>query len=118
MAIAWEAGLPNEPRKPGVCRCVKEFSTGLPRFSRQCVCRMPTLSGCQLFIEAARRARSFDSDELREVLLAGKTKTVLGDFSVDERGFQVGHKPITIQWQVVVWPDELASEKPRFPTPP
>jgi hypothetical protein len=39
-----------------------------------------------------------------------------------ERGFQIGQKAITIQWQdgkqVVVWPDELASGKPRFPTPP
>ena len=25
-----------------------------------------------------------------------KTKTVFGDFAVDERGFQVGHKAITI----------------------
>jgi hypothetical protein len=49
------------------------------------------------------------------------TKTVLGDFAVDERGFQVAHKPITIQQdgkQVVVWPDEVVSGKPRFPTPP
>jgi hypothetical protein len=49
-------------------------------------------------------------------------KTAFGDFAVDERGFQVGHKAITIQWQddkqVVVWPDEVAAGKPRFPTPP
>jgi branched-chain amino acid transport system substrate-binding protein len=71
-------------------------------------------AGCQLFVEAVRRAGSLDSDKLREVLLALKTKTVLDDFAVDDRGFQVGHKAITIQWQdgkqVVVWPDELASE--------
>jgi branched-chain amino acid transport system substrate-binding protein len=51
-----------------------------------------------------------------------KTKTVFGDFAVDERGFQVGHKAITIQWQddkpVVVWPDEVAAGKPRLPIPP
>jgi branched-chain amino acid transport system substrate-binding protein len=47
---------------------------------------------------------------------------VFGDFAVDERGFQIGHKAITIQWQdskqAVVWPEEAAAGKPRFPTPP
>ena len=79
-------------------------------------------AGCQLFVEAVRRAGSLDADQLREELLKMKTKTVFGDFAVDERGFQIGHKAITIQWQdgkqVVVWPDELASGKARFPTPP
>jgi branched-chain amino acid transport system substrate-binding protein len=59
---------------------------------------------------------------LRESLLALKTKTILGDFAVDQRGFQVGQRAVTIQWQdgkqSVVWPDELASGKSRFPTPP
>jgi hypothetical protein len=58
----------------------------------------------------------------REVLLALKTKTVLGDFAVDERGFQVGQKAVTIQWQdgkqAVVWPEESATGKLRFPTAP
>ena len=73
-------------------------------------------------MEAVRRAGSLDSDKLREELLKLKTKTVFGDFAVDERGFQVGHKAITIQWQddkqVVVWPDEVAASKARFPTLP
>ena len=89
-------------------------------------CSLPLLESfhrcCRDPVEAVRRAGNLDSDKLHEVLLALKTKTVLGDFAVDERGFQVGHKAITIQWQdgkqVVVWPDELASGKPRFPTPP
>jgi branched-chain amino acid transport system substrate-binding protein len=72
-------------------------------------------------VETVHRVGSLDSDKLREALLKLKTKTVLGDFAVDERGFQVGHKAITIQWQdgkqVVVWPDEVAAGKPRFPTP-
>jgi len=50
-----------------------------------------------------------------------KTKTVLGDFAVHERGFQVGQKAVTIQWQdgkqAVVWPEESATGKLRFPTP-
>jgi branched-chain amino acid transport system substrate-binding protein len=79
-------------------------------------------AGCQLFVEAVRRTGSLDSDKLREQLLKTKTRTVFGDFAVDERGFQIGHKAITIQWQdgkqVVVWPDEVAAGKPRFPMPP
>jgi branched-chain amino acid transport system substrate-binding protein len=73
-------------------------------------------------MEAVRRAGTTDSDRLRETVLALKMKTVLGDFAVDERGFQIGQKAVTIQWQdgkqAVVWPDEMASGKPRFPTPP
>jgi hypothetical protein len=45
---------------------------------------------------------------------------ILGDFAVDQRGFQIGQKAVTIQWQdgkqAVVWPDGLGSA-PRFPTP-
>jgi branched-chain amino acid transport system substrate-binding protein len=79
-------------------------------------------SGCQLFVEAVRRVGSLEADKLREELLKLKTKTVFGDFALDERGFQVGHRAITIQWQndkpMVVWPDEVAAGKARFPTPP
>lgn len=73
-------------------------------------------------MEAVRRAGTTDSDKLRETVLALKIKTILGDFAVDERGFQIGQKAVTIQWrdgkQAVIWPDEVASGKPRFPTPP
>jgi branched-chain amino acid transport system substrate-binding protein len=69
-----------------------------------------------------KRAGSLDSDKLREVSLQLKTQTVIGDFAMDERGFQIGHRASTIQWQdgraVVVWPDEVATGKSRFPTPP
>jgi branched-chain amino acid transport system substrate-binding protein len=79
-------------------------------------------AGCWLFVEAARRAGSVDSGKLREALLKLKTKTILGDFAIDERGFQIAQKAVTTQWQdgrqVIVWPDEVAAGKPRFPTPP
>ena len=111
----WEAGLPNPGNREFVSAYEKEFNRA------PAVQSANAYAGCQLFVEAVRRAESPDSDKLREVLLAFNTKTVLGDFAVDERGFQIGHKAITIQWQdgkqVVVWPDELASGKPRFPTP-
>jgi len=55
-------------------------------------------------------------------LLGLKTRTILGDFAIDEREFQVAHKALTTQWQggkqVVGWPDDVASGNPRFPTPP
>jgi branched-chain amino acid transport system substrate-binding protein len=112
----WHPGLPTPGNQEFVTAYEQEFN------------RAPALqsvngyAGCQLFVEAARRAGSLDSDKLREALLTLKTKTILGDFAIDERGFQIGHKAVAIQWQdgkqVVVWPDELATGKPRFPTPP
>ena len=111
----WEAGLPNPGNQEFVAAYEKEFSRA------PAVQSANAYAGCQLLVQAGRRAGSLDPDKLRDVLLALRTKTVLGDFAVDPRGFQVGHKAITIQWQndkqVVVWPDELASGEPRFPTP-
>jgi branched-chain amino acid transport system substrate-binding protein len=79
-------------------------------------------AGCQLFMEAARRAGSLDSEKLREQLLKLKTKTIFSDYAVDERGYQTANNGLFVQWQdgvkVVVWPDQLATAKPRFPTPP
>jgi branched-chain amino acid transport system substrate-binding protein len=72
-------------------------------------------------IDAIRRTDSLDSEKLRGALLTLKTKTVFGDFAVDERGYQTAHKAVTIQWQdgkqVVIWPDEVATGKARLPTP-
>ncbi|MEH2537158.1 MULTISPECIES: hypothetical protein [unclassified Bradyrhizobium] len=54
-------------------------------------------------------------------LLKLKIKTIFSDYAVDERGYQTANKGLFVQWQdgqkVVVWPDELASAKLRFPTP-
>ena len=111
----WDVGLPY-PGNP-------EFVTAYEKeFNRPPVVQSAgSYAGCRLFVEAIRQTGSLDSDKLRQALLTLKTKTVLGDFAVDERGFQVAHKPITIQWQdgkqVVVWPDEVVSGKPRFPMP-
>src|SRR5262245_56642998 len=112
----WETSLPYPGNLEFVAAYQKEFG------------RTPAVqsaggyAACQLFVDAVRRAKSLDSDKLREALLTLKTKTVLGDFAIDERGFQIGHKAVTIQWQdgkqIVVWPDELVSGKLRFPTPP
>ena len=112
----WDPGLAYPGNREFVAAYQNEFNH-TPSFLSA-----SSYAGCQLFMDAARRAGSLDSDKLREELLKLKTKTVFGEFSVDERGFQIGHKAITIQWQdgrqVVVWPDEAAAGKLRFPTPP
>jgi branched-chain amino acid transport system substrate-binding protein len=115
-ATYWEPSLPYPGNREFVAAYEKEFN------------RAPALqaanayAGCWLFVEAARRAGSVDSEKLREALLKLKTKTILGDFAIDERGFQIAQKSVTTQWQdgkqVIVWPDEVAAGKPRFPMPP
>jgi branched-chain amino acid transport system substrate-binding protein len=112
----WDPGLPYPGNPEFVAAYQKEFNHA-PSFLSSA-----SYSGCQLFAEAVLRVGSLDSEKLREHLLKQKSKTVFGDFAVDERGFQVGHKAITIQWQngkqVAVWPDAVAGGKSRFPTPP
>jgi branched-chain amino acid transport system substrate-binding protein len=111
----WAPGLRSPGNQEFIAAYEKEFNRAATPSSAN------AYAGCQLLMEAARQAGSLDSDKLREALLTLRTKTVIGDFAIDERGFQIGHKAITLQWQdgqaVVVWPDELASGKPRFPTP-
>ena len=79
-------------------------------------------AGCLIFVEAARRAGTLDSDKVRDELLKLKVKTAFGDYAVDQDGFQTAHKAAMLQWQdgkrVIVWPDDLANGKARFPTPP
>jgi branched-chain amino acid transport system substrate-binding protein len=79
-------------------------------------------AGCVLYAEAVKRASSLDADRVREQLLKLETKTIFGEYKVDQDGFQTAHKMVTFQWQgekkVTVWPDDLAQAKPRFPTPP
>jgi branched-chain amino acid transport system substrate-binding protein len=114
-ATFWEAGLANPGNQEFVAAYKKEFNRA------PAVQSANSYAGCQILVEALRRAGTTDPEKLRETLLALKTKTILGDFAVDDRGFQTGQKAVTIQWQdgrqVVVWPDDLASGKPRFPTP-
>jgi branched-chain amino acid transport system substrate-binding protein len=112
----WEPGLPYPGNQEFVAAYQQAF-TRAPSFLAA-----SSYAGCQLFVDAVKRADSLDADKLREALLKLKSQTIFGDFAVDERGFQVAHKAVTIQWQdgqsAVVWPDAAATSKPRFPTPP
>ena len=114
-ASPWEPSVPYPGVKDFVAAYEKEYQ------------KPPSLhaagayAGCQLFLEAARRAASIDSERVREQLLTLKTTTIFGDYAVDERGYQTANKGLLVQWQdgakVVVWPDRFATTKPRFPTP-
>ena len=79
-------------------------------------------AACILLGEAINRTGTLEPDRLREYLFKLQTVTAFGGFDVDERGYQIGHRMVTIQWQdgrqVVVWPDDVAAGKIRFPTPP
>jgi len=114
-ASQWEPGLPHPGIREFVDGYKKEFNR-TPSYHSAAA-----YAGCQLFVGAVRRVGSLDPDKLRQDLLNLRTKTAFGDYHVDERGFQIGHKMVTIQWQdgrqVVVWPDEVSSGKAQFPTP-
>ena len=77
---------------------------------------------CQILAEGMKRAGSLDGGKIREAILKLELNTVFGPFRVDQDGFQIAHKVVMFQWQdgkkVIVWPEELAPGKPRFPTPP
>ena len=111
----WEATLPYPGNQEFVAAYEKEYNR------TPAVQSAAGYAACRLLVDVARRTGSLDSEKLREALLTLRTRTVLGDFAIDERGFQTAHKAITIQWQdgkqVVVWPDEVASGKARVPTP-
>jgi len=78
--------------------------------------------GCQVLLEAIRRAGSLDGEKVRQTILKLDFNTAFGAFKVDRDGFQIAHKMVLFQWQegkkVIVWPEEIAAGKPRFPTPP
>jgi len=69
--------------------------------------------------------RSVFSEE-KKLSIAALSHTLperlISDFAVDERGYQTANNGLFVQWQdgvkVVVWPEELATAKARFPTPP
>jgi branched-chain amino acid transport system substrate-binding protein len=110
----WEVGLGYPGNREFVTAYEKEFNRS------PSVQSAASYAGCRLLVDTVRATGSLESEKLRGALMALSTKTVLGDFAVDDRGFQVGHKAVTIQWQegkkVIVWPDEVASAKP-LPAP-
>lgn len=79
-------------------------------------------AACQVLLEGVRLAGALDSETIRDAILKLDSRTVFGAFKIDQGGFQIGHKMVLFQWQdgkkAIVWPEELAANRPRFPTPP
>lgn len=112
---AWEPSLPN----PGIDAFVDGYraSFGIePSFHAA-----GAYASCQIFVESIKRAGNLNADDLREVLLNLEITTILSDFAVDERGYQIANRGLFIQWQdgekVVVWPGDLATAPVRYPVP-
>jgi branched-chain amino acid transport system substrate-binding protein len=115
-ATQWESSLPY----PGQ----KEFMAAYQaKFKREPAYHSAAgYAGCVIYLEAVKKAGSLDADKVREQLLKLETRTMFGDYKVDADGFQLAHKMVMFQWQdgkkVIVWPEELANGKARYPTPP
>lgn len=112
---AWEPVLDN----PGVPEFVAAYESefGLePSFHAA-----GAYGSCQLFAEAVQQAGNLDQESIRDILLSLETTTIFGDYAVDARGYQTANRGLIIQWQdgekVVVWPDDVATAAPRYPTP-
>ncbi|MGQ0522484.1 MAG: amino acid ABC transporter substrate-binding protein [Betaproteobacteria bacterium] len=79
-------------------------------------------TACQILLDAVKRVGSLDRDRIRDAIRSFEGNTAYGAFKVDAGGFQTAHKMVMFQWQdgkkVIVWPEELAADRPRFPTPP
>ncbi|HPX61506.1 MAG TPA: amino acid ABC transporter substrate-binding protein [Deltaproteobacteria bacterium] len=72
----------------------------------------------ELLQKSAGKARSLDRQKIRDVLSTMNTVTIMGRYSVDRSGRQIGHEPLIIQWQhgkkEIVWPLELSTAKALF----
>jgi len=75
-------------------------------------------AACRLLEEAVRETGSPDHDRIRDYIVSADTVTVIGRFKVDHKGKQIGHNPLTIQWQngkkEIVWPAKLRTADPVF----
>ena len=79
-------------------------------------------AGCQILERAVTNVGSIDLDGIREQLLSLVMPTVLpGEYRVDETGKQIGHIPLTIQWQagekLIVAPENQVEGELLLPTP-
>ena len=76
---------------------------------------------CQLTLEGVKRAGVLDGERIRAEIAKNETPTTFGAFRLGADGVQIGHKILLFQWQdgkkTIVWPEELTSAGPRFPTP-
>jgi branched-chain amino acid transport system substrate-binding protein len=112
----WEAEIETEGNKAF-------FDEYVAMFDREPDYHAATgYAGCQILEAAVTNVGSLDLEALTEELYALKMPTVIpGEYSVDENGRQIGHIPLTVQWQggekVLVAPSDLATGEIKLPTP-
>jgi branched-chain amino acid transport system substrate-binding protein len=80
-------------------------------------------AACQVLSAAVTEVGGLDLEAITSTLRALQMATVLpGMFQVDETGKQIGHIPLTVQWQegqkVIVTPEDFAEGELSLPTPP
>ena len=75
-------------------------------------------SSCEILEKSVKEAGSLDRELIADAIRKMDTFTVLGRFKVNGLGIQVGHTPITIQWQrgkrEIVWPRKMQTANPVF----
>jgi branched-chain amino acid transport system substrate-binding protein len=83
---------------------------------------LPTPEPAEIYVQAMKRAGLLAGEKVLRAIPKVYLNIVFEAFKVDCDGFHPTHKTLMLQWQdgkkVIVWPDELAPGKPRFPTPP
>jgi branched-chain amino acid transport system substrate-binding protein len=121
--VALRAGglVPIARQYPGAREFVESYRKEFPGadFSYQTA---QGYGACQVLLEGIKRAGSLDGEKVRDAILKMDLHTAFGAFKVDKDGVQIAHKMLMFQWQdgkkAIVWPEELAPDKARFPTPP
>jgi branched-chain amino acid transport system substrate-binding protein len=112
----WEPGIPTEGNQ-------QFFDEYMAMWDREPDYHAATgYAGCQILEAALTNVGDIDLEALTEELYNLTMPTVIpGEYKVDETGRQVGHIPLTIQWQegekVLVAPDELKTGEIVLPTP-
>ena len=112
----WDESLPYPGQKEFLTAYRAKFKGQEPSYHTAA-----GYAGCLIYAEAVKKAGTLDADKVRDQLLKMEIKTAFGDYKVEPDGFQIAHKMVMLQWQdgkrVVVWPDDLAGGKARYPTP-
>jgi branched-chain amino acid transport system substrate-binding protein len=101
---------------PGTAEFIREFreySGNTPSYHGGAA-----YAACEVLQKAVEAAESLDHGRLRDYIMSLDTVTVIGRFKVDHTGKQIGHNPITIQWQdgikEIVYPTKMQTKPPRF----
>jgi branched-chain amino acid transport system substrate-binding protein len=112
----WDESLPYPGQKEFLAAYKAKFKGQEPSYHTAA-----GYAGCIIYAEAVKKAGTLDADKVRDQLLKMEIKTAFGDYKVEPDGFQIAHKMVMLQWQdgkrIVVWPDDLANGKMRYPTP-